>query len=73
MDRIEGGVAVIVCSDGELTMPATLLPEGAREGDHLRLELTIDHDARSAVKAEVDSLQKRLRGKEDDRGKDDSA
>ena len=44
----------------DLTLPASLLPEGAREGQALRLTLTLDPDATarltSALSARVSAL-----------------
>lgn len=62
IDRIEGGIAVIIYSDGNFSLPAGLLPAGAGEGDFLRLELTVDRESREAAGEEVSRLKDRISG-----------
>lgn len=64
IDRIEdGGVAVVLVGDDEKTqldIPRALLPDGASEGDHLRITISIDRQSRDAAAARVKSLQEKL-------------
>lgn len=75
IDRIEdGGVAVLVIGDDAKTqvdVPASLLPEGAAGGDHLRISITLDKGSRDAASDRVKRLQDKLasRGGAED-GKD---
>ena len=71
IDRIEdGGVAVLMVGDGktQVDVPASLLPEGAAEGDHLRISITLDKESRDAASSRVKRLQDKLaaRGGADD-------
>ena len=65
IDRIEdGGVAVLVVGDDRKTqvdVPASLLPEGASDGDHLRITITLDKEGGPAAD---DRREGRLRGRE---------
>ena len=66
IDRIEDGdVAVLMVGDGqtEVDVPVSLLPEGAAEGDHLRISITLDTESREAASARVKRLQDRLAAK----------
>lgn len=64
VDRIEdGGVAVLVLEDDEKTrieLPASLLPEGADNGDHLRINITVERGLRVAAEERIKKLQERL-------------
>ncbi len=48
LDRIEGGIAVLVYDDQSFDLPAALLPAGAAEGDVLTLTLAPDPQATEA-------------------------
>ena len=67
IDRIEdGGVAVLIIGDDAKTqvdVPASLLPEGAADGDHLRLSITLDKESRDAASARVKRTQDKLAAK----------
>ncbi len=67
IDRIEdGGVAVLIIGDDAKTqvdVPASLLPEGAADGDHLRISITLDKESRDAASARVKHLQDKLAAK----------
>jgi len=66
IDRIEDGdVAVLMVGDGktQVNMPVSLLPEGASEGDHLRISITLDKESREAASARVKRLQDKLAAK----------
>jgi hypothetical protein len=62
VDRIEGDVAVILLDDlDEIYLPLKGLPAGIKEGDALRLEVTIDRDATEKLRGEIAGIQDRLR------------
>ena len=67
IDRIEDGIAVIECSDGdEITMielPKSALPKGARDGHVLKKhgeEYVIDHEATNERRAQLRERLNRL-------------
>ncbi|MEY3072745.1 MAG: hypothetical protein RLZZ353_941 [Actinomycetota bacterium] len=68
LDRIEDGVAVLLVgpAEAEVTVPAAVLPTGAREGDWFRLGLTPDPaltEARRAdLAARLDEVRRTRRG-----------
>ncbi|HWT04085.1 MAG TPA: DUF3006 domain-containing protein [Pyrinomonadaceae bacterium] len=67
IDRIEDGrVAVLMVGDDgktQVDVPASLLPEGAAGGDHLRITITLDKESRDASAARVKRLQDKLAAK----------
>jgi hypothetical protein len=67
IDRIEDGdVAVLIIGDDRKTqmdVPVSLLPEGAADGDHLRISITLDKESREASAARVKRLQDKLAAK----------
>jgi hypothetical protein len=64
IDRIEDGkMAVLVIGDDgktQLDVPLALLPEGASDGDHLRITISIDGESRAASSSRVKKLQDKL-------------
>ena len=55
IDRLEGDLAVLEVEEGKtVTVPKTALPEGAQEGDVLRI--TIDREKTTAREAEIKAL-----------------
>lgn len=62
IDRFEGDVAVLLAGDGEekAHWPKVLLPEGAKEGDILRISLTIDAEATRQAREEAETLLRQL-------------
>src|ERR1041384_3452794 len=64
IDRIEdGGMAVLLVGDDEKTqidIPLSLLPEGASDGDHLRITVSIDKQSRDRAASRVKALQDKL-------------
>jgi hypothetical protein len=64
VDRIEdGGMAVLLLDDDKKTqvdIPAALLPDGASDGDHLRINITRDGATRAAAEDRIKKLQERL-------------
>ncbi len=64
IDRIEdGGIAVVLLGDDEkqqIDLPVVFLPSGASAGDHLRISITLDKQARSAAEDNVKKLQDEL-------------
>jgi len=51
---------VLLVDGTEILVPARLLPEDAREGDHLQVSLTIDAESREKTAGEVSEMQERL-------------
>lgn len=65
IDRVEdGGLAVVLLigDDGktQVDIPVSLLPEGASDGDHLRITISIDKESSDASHSRVKSLQDKL-------------
>jgi hypothetical protein len=64
IDRIEDNeMAVLLFGDDEKTqvdVPLSLLPEGAGDGDHLRINISIDKESRDAAAGRVKRLQEKL-------------
>jgi hypothetical protein len=64
VDRIEdGGVAVLLVGDDEQTridVPVSLLPDGVRDGDHLKISITTDKRSRASAEERVRKLQEQL-------------
>ncbi|HKG22860.1 MAG TPA: DUF3006 domain-containing protein [Blastocatellia bacterium] len=63
IDRVEDGLAVIVLSDDDkvkFNLPVKYLPDGARDGDHLRVTFKLDEKSRGEQKARVSDLLKEL-------------
>jgi len=64
IDRIEDNdIAVILVGDDEreqIDLPVALLPDGASDGDHLRLTIRLDPESRSAAEEKVKKLQDEL-------------
>jgi len=66
IDRIEGDLAVLVLyeDDGvKFNTPLRLLPEGAREGDHLLMTFAEDKEGREAETKRIGNLLDELKGK----------
>jgi hypothetical protein len=65
IDRIEdGGVAVLLVGEGgktQVDIPASLLPDGASDGDHLSITIAVDHSSRAASEERVKKLQEQLK------------
>ena len=64
IDRIEdGAMAVLWAGDDEKTrieLPASLLPAGASDGDHLRITIALDRESREAATDRIKKLQDQL-------------
>ena len=64
IDRIEDDkMAVLLVGDdgkAQLDVPLALLPEGASDGDHLRITISIDKGSKDAAAARVKRLQDKL-------------
>jgi|SRR5256885_7518539 len=64
IDQIEdGGMAVLMAGDDEkekIDIPVSLLPAGARDGDHLRITIALDKDSRAAAADRIKKLQDQL-------------
>ena len=66
IDRIEGDLAVLVLYEDDrvrFNFPHRLLPEGAREGDHLLLTFAEDNASRESEKKRIGNLLEELKGK----------
>ncbi|MHB8859544.1 MAG: DUF3006 domain-containing protein [Thermoleophilia bacterium] len=61
LDRIEGDSAVLLIEGRESVVPVSVLPRGAREGDHLQLAVIVDESARDKTASEISDLQRRLK------------
>ncbi len=72
IDRIEdGGMAVLLVDDDEKTqidIPVHFLPEGAADGDHLRITITPDRASRASAAERVKKLQEQLTQTSDGQG-----
>ncbi len=64
IDRIEdNGMAVVLLGDDEkqqIDLPVAFLPNGASDGDHLRISITLDKQERAAAEDNVKKLQDEL-------------
>lgn len=61
IDRFEGDRAVLLFDDdSQASWPRSQLPSEAREGDHLRISITIDAAATKQAQAEAEELLKQL-------------
>ncbi|HEX8476560.1 MAG TPA: DUF3006 domain-containing protein [Pyrinomonadaceae bacterium] len=72
IDRIEDNdMAVLLVGDDEVSvdMPTALLPEGACDGDHLRITITLDKSSRTSAEERVKEMQERLSKRSDTAGK----
>lgn len=68
VDRIEGGVAVIVLSDGSglhLDLPLKYLPPETSSGAHLLINIQTDPAGQQATKQSVAELQRELTANND--------
>jgi hypothetical protein len=61
IDRIEGGMAVLLCDGQRVDLPVTVLPAGAQEGAVLRLELDASAEARTLAENEARLARLRAR------------
>ncbi|HUQ31913.1 MAG TPA: DUF3006 domain-containing protein [Pyrinomonadaceae bacterium] len=64
INRIEDNdMAVLMVGDDaktKLDFPLALLPEGAGEGDHLRINISLDKESKDAASDRVKKLQDKL-------------
>jgi hypothetical protein len=64
INRIEDNdVAVLMVGDDaktQLDVPLALLPEGAGEGDHLRINISLDKESKDAAADRVKKMQDKL-------------
>ena len=66
IDRIDEGIAVLIYVDKEpvrMTVPVSLLPPGAKEGDIVSIGIDRDEEATVASKDRVSSMIERLKNK----------
>ena len=75
IDRIEDDkIAVLMVGEDEQTqldVPVSLLPEGAKDGDHLRVTFTIDRASRDTARARIKRLQVELKAESGTQDKKD--
>lgn len=73
IDRIEDNkmAVLMIGEDGKVSidLPVALLPAGASDGDHLRINITLDADARSRSQDKVREMQERLTKRSGGEGK----
>jgi hypothetical protein len=64
VDRVEdGGVAVVHLGDDEgetVDLPASLLPDGVSDGDHLTITVRVERASRASAEERIRALQERL-------------
>ncbi|MCA1636487.1 MAG: DUF3006 domain-containing protein [Acidobacteria bacterium] len=64
IDRIEdNGTAVVLVGEDEsvsIDLPASLLPEGAADGDHLSISVALDKQSRKSAEERVKAVQEKL-------------
>jgi hypothetical protein len=63
IDRIEEGIAVMISTEEEpvrITVPVSLLPSGAKEGDAVVIGIDFDDGSAAASKDRVNSLIQKL-------------
>ena len=64
IDRIEDNdMAVILLGDDEkerIDLPIAFLPKDASDGDHLRINITLDKESRASAEEKVKKLQDEL-------------
>jgi hypothetical protein len=65
VDSIEAGVAVLVDDERSASVPVAWLPDGAKEGDVLRLSLEPDPEAAAELAGRVSRGLGRLRRRGD--------
>ena len=66
VDRIEDDRAALVLSDDDevkVNLPAKLLPDGVKSGDHLEVTFKIDRARTAEVGAQVEDLLEKLKRK----------
>lgn len=61
LDRLEGEFAVVLSGESEVVVPSSWLPDGAKEGDTLSLQLQISVLESDARAHEVEGRLDRLR------------
>lgn len=67
LDRFEGNSAVLLIDAIEIIVPASILPQTAREGDHLFLSISINSAARELTASETSELQKKMKLQQEDK------
>jgi hypothetical protein len=65
IDRIEGDRAIVVLYEDDsvkFNLPVSFLPEGVKEGEHLRVSFSVDEESREAQKKRIADLLNDLKG-----------
>ena len=62
IDRFESDKAVLLLGNDEIqaVWPRNSLPDEAKEGDFLQIDIQVDHEATIAAKVEAESLLKQI-------------
>ena len=65
IDRFEGKKAILLLGDDEVQVvwPLHMLPSEVKEGDVVRIDFQVDHEATIAAKVEAESLLKQILAK----------
>lgn len=65
IDRIEDGEMAVVylgeTEENQIDLPLAFLPDGAEEGDHLRITITLDKESRGQAEERIQKLQEELK------------
>lgn len=67
IDRIEEGIAVLISAEevpARMTVPVSLLPAGAKEGDRITLSIERDIGATEEARVRVTGLLDKLKKKQ---------
>jgi hypothetical protein len=60
IDRFEGDMVVIEYNGKTFDLPRSLLPREAKEGDVLKLSITVDNEETKKRKKKIDNLMDKL-------------
>jgi hypothetical protein len=75
IDRIEDGDWAVVLlgedEEVEIDWPVSMLPEGARGGDHLRITIALDRESRAAAEDRIRKLREELEKQSGTQGQKD--
>lgn len=59
IDRLEGDIAIVELGDGKMAeLPKVILPDGAKEGDTIKV--IIDSEKTSRIKKDIENLMKEV-------------
>ncbi len=65
IDRIENDLAILLVGDQEIQVdiPVSLLPDGAKEGSWLTIDMKLDLDAEQQQRKKISGMLERLKNK----------